>query len=101
YVPPPDENGRKAVLKVLMRGLEYDEELLAEVVRKTTNFTPADLKAVVDEVRRSMMKEALEKGQIRIRVTIEDFEKVLQKFKPSVDPSTLAMYEAWRRNHQS
>jgi len=101
YVPPPDENGRKAVLKVLMRGLEYDEELIAEVVRKTTNFTPADLKAVVDEVRRSMMKEALEKGQIRIRVTIEDFEKVLQKFKPSVDPSTLAMYEAWRRNHQS
>jgi SpoVK/Ycf46/Vps4 family AAA+-type ATPase len=100
YVPPPDLEGRKAVLKVLLKGLEYDESTVDYVAARTEYFTPADLKAVVDEVRRNMMKEALERGAVRTRVTKEDFEAVLKNVKPSLSPTVLTMYETWRRTQR-
>ncbi|MGC9106525.1 MAG: ATP-binding protein, partial [Thermoprotei archaeon] len=100
YVPPPDLEGRKAVLKVLLKGLEYDESTVDYVAARTEYFTPADLKAVVDEVRRNMMKEALERGAVRTRVTKEDFEAVLKNVKPSLNPTVLTMYETWRRTQR-
>ncbi len=97
YVPPPDFNGRKDVLRVLLRGLSYDESILDELAKRTENFTPADLKALVDEVRRNLFNEALQTNVPRTHVTLEDFLKVLDKIRPSVDPRTLALYEQWRK----
>ena len=98
YVPPPDLKGRKEVLKVLMKGLSYDESLLDELARRTEGFTPADLKALVDEVRRNLFNEALQTKSLRTNVSLEDFLKVLSTMRPSVDQRTVALYEQWRNS---
>lgn len=93
YVPPPDLNGRISVLKVLTRGLDIDEHTIKEIARNTENFTPADLKLLVEEVKRNLLKEASQTKVLRTKVTYQDFYVVLKNMKPSVNEQTLKMYE--------
>lgn len=93
YVPPPNEEGRFKVLKVLIKGLEVDDETLMELARVTQFYTPSDLKLVVEEVRRDLLRESVETGILRTRVTIDDFMKVLSRVKPSVTQEQLKIYE--------
>ncbi|QIW24548.1 AAA family ATPase [Sulfolobus sp. S-194] len=96
YVPPPDEKGRIEVLKVLSKGLTVDEETLQKVAKITDGYTPADLKLVVDEIRRNLLKEATITGVPRTTVTFNDFIKILANIKPSVNKETLKMYEEFK-----
>lgn len=96
YVPPPDYEGRVKVLKVLTKGLSVDEEILNKVSRMTNNYTPADLKLVVDEIRRNLLKEATSTGNIRTSLNFDDFVRVLAYIKPSVNVELLKMYEQFR-----
>jgi len=96
YVPPPDEKGRAEVLKVLCRGLTVDEETLQKVAKITDGYTPADLKLVVDEIRRNLLKEATITGVARTTLTFNDFIKILANVKPSVNKETLKMYEEFK-----
>ncbi|AWR98186.1 AAA family ATPase [Acidianus sulfidivorans JP7] len=93
YVPPPDFNGRISILKVLTKGLEIDDETLNRVAENTNNFTPADLKLLIDEVKRNLLKEASQTKVLRTKIDYYDFQKVLTNMKPSVDPNSLKMYE--------
>jgi SpoVK/Ycf46/Vps4 family AAA+-type ATPase len=99
YVPPPDFTGRIKVLKVITRDLEIDYSTIQEVAKLTENFTPADLKLVVEEVKRNLLKEATQTKVLRTRITIEDFKKVLQYMKPSVSLDQLKMYENFMKNN--
>jgi ATPases of the AAA+ class len=96
YVPPPDYEGRIKVLKVLTKGLEVDEKTIEEVAKITENYTPADLKLVVDEIRRNLLKEASITNVLRIKVNIDDFKKVLDKVKPSVTKEEIKMYKIFK-----
>ncbi|BFH72359.1 AAA family ATPase [Sulfurisphaera javensis] len=96
YVPPPDEKGRVEVLKVLCKGLEVDEDTLQKVAKITEGYTPADLKLVIDEIRRNLLKEATTTGVVRTKINFNDFVKVLANVKPSVDKETVKMYEDFR-----
>lgn len=93
YVPPPDLTGRISILKVLTRGLEIEDSVISEIAKQTNNFTPADLKLLVEEVKRNLLKEASNTKILRTKVTYADFYYVLKNMKPSVDESTLRMYE--------
>jgi len=96
YVPPPDEMGRVEVLRVLCKGLTVDDNTLLNVAKITNGYTPADLKLVVDEVRRNLLKEAVSGNAVRTTVTFNDFVKVLTNIKPSVDLQMLRMYEEFK-----
>ncbi|PVU69184.1 AAA family ATPase, partial [Sulfolobus sp. SCGC AB-777_L09] len=96
YVPPPNFDGRIKVLKVLCRGLTVDDKTLENVARITEGYTPADLKLVVEEVKRNLLKEASQTGVVRTQVTFNDFVKVLANIKPSVTPEMLKMYEEFK-----
>ncbi|WP_236753487.1 AAA family ATPase [Acidianus sp. HS-5] len=96
YVPPPDYDGRIKVLNVLVKGLQVDEKVIEKVAKITENYTPADLKLIVDEIRRNLLKEASMTNTLRTEVTMDDFTKVLEKVKPSVTEETLKMYESFK-----
>lgn len=96
YVPPPNFDGRIKVLKVLCKGLTVDDKTLENVARITEGYTPADLKLVVEEVKRNLLKEASQTGVVRTQVTFNDFVKVLANIKPSVTPEMLKMYEEFK-----
>jgi len=92
YIPPPNEEARKKILKVLLRGLEVEEDVVEKVAKITEGFVPADLKLLVEEIKRNLLKEAINSGEVRIKVTYSDFIKVLEKMKPSVDKELLEEY---------
>ena len=96
YVPPPNFEGRIKVLRVLCKGLTVDDKTLENVARITEGYTPADLKLVVEEVKRNLLKEASQTGVVRTQVTFNDFVKVLANIKPSVTPELLKMYEEFK-----
>nr|WP_225905827.1 AAA family ATPase [Stygiolobus caldivivus] len=96
YVPPPDLQGRVSVLKVLCRRLNVDDQTLYNVARITEGYTPADLKLVVEEVKRELLKEGASTGVLRTSVTFNDFVRVLATVKPSVTPDQLRDYEEFR-----
>ncbi|MEM1626016.1 MAG: ATP-binding protein [Sulfolobaceae archaeon] len=92
YVPPPNEEARKKILKVLLKDLQVDEETIEKVAKRTEGFVPADLKLLVDEIKRNLLKEAIESGKIRTSISYSDFEAILEKIKPSVDKQILEEY---------
>ncbi|AGJ63751.1 AAA family ATPase [Saccharolobus islandicus] len=93
YVPPPDKDGREKILQVLIKDLIISKNIISKVAELTENYTPADLKLVVEEVKRNLLKEASISGNLRTEVKLEDFMNVLNRVKTSLDRQTLMMYE--------
>ncbi len=63
FVPPPDEPARAAILKVLLRerptrGVDY-----GKVASKTTGFSGADLRGVVEKAVGRLLDEAMRTGE--------------------------------------
>ncbi len=99
YVPPPDIVGRIKILKIITKGLETDDLTIEEVAKLTENFTPADLKLVVEEIKRNLLKEATQTEVLRTKINIQDFKNVLQYVKPSVTKDQIKIYEEFiKRN---
>lgn len=99
YVSPPDFDGRKDVLKKLMDGLTYDESLISAVAEQTEYATPADLKLLIDNVRRQLLQESLNTGTIRNQVTMDDIGPFLKGMKISVNQDMLALYKRFSEEH--
>jgi transitional endoplasmic reticulum ATPase len=106
YVPPPDFNERMEILHVHLAGRPVSRDInLAEAAKKTERFSGADLANVVREaatlaVRREMMT------QVSSPITMEDFQHVLPRIKPSISLRMIAEYETMkldyeRKMHQS
>lgn len=95
YVPLPDVTAREKILKVLCRGLEVDEKTVKEVAEMTEGYTPADLKLVIEEIKRKILVEAFN-GQLRTRITLDDFKEILGRIKPSVSKEELLLYEKYK-----
>jgi transitional endoplasmic reticulum ATPase len=106
YVPPPDFNERMEILHVHLAGRPVSRDIqLAEAAKKTERFSGADLANVVREtatlaVRREMMTGVMSP------ITMEDFQHVLPRIKPSISLRMISEYETMkldyeRKMHQS
>lgn len=89
YIPPPDYEARKEILRLnLDVPNEVDLDTLAE---KTENYSGADIKLVCDEAKRMMFRKEVE-GEKEI-LRDEDVVEVLSKIKPSVDEKMVKKYQ--------
>ena len=81
FVPPPDEDGRAEILKILLREKPtegIDERALA---KKTKHFSGADLRAVVEAALEEKLSEALKRG-VALPITMREMKKAAGKIKP-------------------
>ncbi|HEY3763784.1 MAG TPA: AAA family ATPase [Gaiellales bacterium] len=62
FVPPPDEEARAAILRILVQGKPVDDIDFAHVARKTEGFSGADLRAVVDVAVEDKIRSAMRDG---------------------------------------
>jgi SpoVK/Ycf46/Vps4 family AAA+-type ATPase len=62
FVPPPDERGRAAILRVLLRGKPVADIDHERVAAHTEHFSGADLKGLVDLAVDGKLRRALETG---------------------------------------
>ena len=107
-VPLPGKEAREQIFKIHTRDVELDESvdfsLLSEI---TEGFSGADIEivcreAIMNPVREMDKSGLLKDKEAKIRpVTIGDFEKALQKIKPTVAPEELLAYEEWQQEFGS
>jgi transitional endoplasmic reticulum ATPase len=83
FVPPPDTEGRQAVLKIHLQGKPTDSVDYAKVAAKTEGFSGADLKAVIDQCIESKLSEAISTGHPK-PITTSDLLSIAKKIRPSV-----------------
>ncbi len=62
FVPPPDQEARAQVLRVLLKGKPQKDVDADTVAKKTKGLSGADLKAVVDRAVEAKIRDALSSG---------------------------------------
>ncbi|MEM1921775.1 MAG: AAA family ATPase [Desulfurococcaceae archaeon] len=104
YVPPPDKEIRKKIFEHYISKLSkvydvsnVDIDKLAEM---TENYSPDDIRKIVKEIQSEIAEAYYEKNSNGQRVLkTEDFIKVIEKRKPSIDPQLLESYEIWFKKY--
>ncbi len=90
YVPPPDKEARKQILKIHTKKVplanDVDLDRLADLME---GYTGADLATLVREAALLKLREKLEPGPVEWR----HFEQALKKVRPSLTRDDIARYE--------
>ncbi len=82
FVPPPDEPARAAVLRLLCQGKPVQDVDATVIAAKTSGFSGADLKAIVDLAVERKLREAMKEGVPR-PLTTRDLLVAASSTKPS------------------
>lgn len=93
FVPPPDEAGRAAVLRLHCANKPQQNLDFALVARKTNQFSGADMKAVVDAAIERRLREAMQTGK-PVPLQTKDLLDAAKMLKPSTQE-----WFASARNH--
>ncbi|MBD3260521.1 MAG: AAA family ATPase [Candidatus Altiarchaeales archaeon] len=86
YVPPPDAQGRKEILRIncedkpVAEGLDY-----GWLSDETHGLSSADLTLVCDEASKIAWQQAMEEG-VKRKIDNQDFDKVLRSRDTSIGP---------------
>ncbi len=90
YVPPPDKEARKSILRVHLRNVPTERVDLDKLSELTENYSGADLAALV---REAVFKALEESGMKPTKVKMKHFEEALKEVRPSLDSETVKWYE--------
>lgn len=83
YVPVPDREGREQILRIHTKDMPLSTDVdIASIAGSTERYTGADLENVV----RKAGLHALRKDREAKKITMEDFNAVLEETGPSVTP---------------
>jgi AAA+ superfamily predicted ATPase len=99
YIPPPDLEGRKDILRIHLKGKPVKGIDIDEMARRMEGFSGADIANVVNEVAVMAMKKALRTGKTR-NISMKDFDVVLRSVKPSITDSLLDDYLKYRQQFE-
>ncbi|MDP3395541.1 MAG: CDC48 family AAA ATPase [Methanoregula sp.] len=105
YIPPPDLESRKAILKTYLRNIEelLEEDIqIEDLAKKTQYFVGADLAALIGEVKVIVMDEIIsgtDAGEIdeisinMIKISKKHFTTALEQMRGSLDSTDFEKYE--------
>ncbi len=82
FVQPPDKESREATLKILLKEKPLGNVDYTAVAKSTTDFSGADLKAVVDVAIEDKLRQSFEKGTAQ-PIETKDLLSSLKHVKPS------------------
>ncbi len=82
FVPPPDQEGRKRILDLLLRDMPTEDVDTAAIAKVTEHFSGADLKAVIDTCVEDKLADAFTSGKPE-RITTKDLKKAVGRLKPT------------------
>jgi AAA+ superfamily predicted ATPase len=83
FVPPPDQNARAAILRLLLKGRPVGEIDFDVLARKTDGFSGADLKAVIDVAVEAKLRDAMRAGSLQ-PLSSKDLDEAIKRHKPTV-----------------
>ncbi|MGC8982671.1 MAG: AAA family ATPase [Desulfurococcaceae archaeon] len=105
YVPAPNVEVRERLFRHYISKLsktfkigEIDFKKLAAI---TENYSSADIVSIVKEVQNNIVEEIYEKKlkpEERV-ISTEDFIAVIERHKPSINPTLLDAYKEWNKQY--
>lgn len=96
YVPPPDAEGRAAILRATSKNTPLADDVdLDELASTLDRYSAADCAALIREGALTAMRESLE----AVVVTAAHLAKAREAVRPSLDPAQLASLEAYAAGH--
>ncbi|MCS7112949.1 MAG: AAA family ATPase [Nitrososphaerota archaeon] len=108
YIPPPDYNGRLALLKKTTRNLTLEDDVdLEKIAKVTEGYTFHDLTELVREAYAIVVREFFETGRVDDPksyprpVSMKDFMDALSRRKPSVNNTTITRYQRWFEEYRA
>lgn len=104
YIPLPDANVRRQLLKNKLKGQQFSlpDRDLERLVVKTGGYSGSDLQALCEEAAMMPIRElganilTVSVNQVR-RLKYEDFERAMSVVRPSVQTSKWEELEQWNR----
>ncbi len=95
YIPLPDKNARRAMLKARLKNTKLDGDVDVDgIAEKTDGFSGADIAELVDRATDGPLRRSLDTGKLS-GLTQADLDAALETVKPSVDRSTLEKFEEY------
>ena len=92
YVPPPNQEARKEILKIHTRNMPLAEDVdLDELAKITEGYSGSDLEAVVREAAMIALRRNIEAN----KVEKAHFLEALKKIKPSINENMIQYYSKW------
>ena len=114
YIPLPSAEGREALLKINMRGLELEDTVdFKPIIKATDGFSGADMSNLCREAAMMPLRRRLNASGININeidqlrkdvdvpVSQRDFEDALKNTSKSVSQKNLEFYAEWQRKFGS
>jgi len=93
YIPPPDEQARLEILKIVSKKMPLAKNVnLDELAKVTKSYSGADLVGVCREAAINAMRSN------RKEIGAGDFEKALRLVKPSITPDVESWYDSISKN---
>eukprot|EP00899_Mesostigma_viride_P011758 jgi/Mesvir1/20583/Mv14823-RA.3 len=90
YVPPPDETGREAILRIHTRQMSMAADVdLRALAHDTANFTGAELESLCREAGMMALRETL----FNVTVEARHFRSAREAMSPALTPMALASFE--------
>ena len=83
FVPPPDQNARAAILRLLLKGKPVGEIDFDALAKKTDGFSGADLKAVIDVAVEAKLRDAMRARSLQ-PLAGRDLLEAIKRHKPTV-----------------
>lgn len=108
YIPLPDENVRRLILKQKLKGQSFSlpSQDLERLVRETNGYSGSDLQALCEEAAMMPIRElgpnilTVKPNQVR-PLRYEDFQKAMTVIRPSLQKSRWEELERWNREFGS
>ncbi|MCA9068078.1 MAG: ATP-binding protein, partial [Planctomycetaceae bacterium] len=82
FVPPPDQEARAAILRILCKGKPVQDIDYQFIAKKTADFSGADLKAVIDLAVEDKLREAMKTGK-PLPLTTRDLKTAAKRHRPT------------------
>jgi len=107
YIPLPSEEGREALLKINLKSIKVDEGVdMTTVARRLGGYSGADITNVCRDASMMSMRRKiaglrpseiknLDKNELDLPVTKQDFLDAIAKCNKSVSKEDLDKYEKW------
>jgi len=96
-VPAPDENARKEIFRIHLRGVLIKQTLdINELAKKTDGFSGADIEGLVREAALICLKENKMESK---PVELKHFLEALKKIRPSISKESQESYEEFAQHY--
>ncbi|MEL6926542.1 MAG: ATP-binding protein, partial [Bacteroidota bacterium] len=82
FVPPPDQEGREAILNIKLKEKPTQDIDYSRLAKKTDEFSGADIEAIIDIAVESKLEQAMASG-VPLPLQTNDLEKAIKKHRPT------------------